>query len=839
MGMCDTEILRSGAQRRLSQILVLVLMATFAVYTMPAEAAVVLEQWVAATQQSNTVIEASFPTAPAEGNLLVAIVGNKDASDPPATPSGWVLEGGDSANSPGQLVYYKIAGAAESPTFNPGTYSIIASRGMHLYEYSGVDTGNPLASSVRLDGTGTTLTTGSINTSQDGSLILVGFTIAANTTSDGWTNGFVEEWDFTNGGAPAGKATYVGVDLEAGAAGTYSTSATTTVAGPWIGHVLVFNPDSPVTGTPPVAIDDPGGYAALLSSYAPVGWWRLGEGSGSTAVDLSPAANDGAYVSAFLSEPAVLVGDANTAMRLDGSGHVEISHDPSYLVDEGAVQFWMQVSAAPVSIEGIFSKDSNDFDTGGHLTVSLRSDGRIEARIQSTSETAIIAATSPLSANEWHHVLVAFGAAGFRLYVDGVLEASDPWTAGLGISSGGVGNREPIALGGSTVLSDDLAITPLNYPYSGWIDEVAILASPIADSDALALFLSGADRYETSTGAPLVVTDVRGVLRNDTDAEPGSLTASLISGPANAAAFTLDPSGSFTYTSSNGFSGTDSFVYEAVDSDLNTSQATASIEVQAAGFAIAGIVFEDVDFAGTALVYDGGATDAPLANVDVELYDDSDVFVTSTTTGADGIFNFTNVLDGNYKVRARSATLGDADTPPAGGLNASVPATWPYPIPEMTWGNGAAALGGQSPTADDSDIGDDLGPGDTWVSITISGADVSDVDFGFAYNLIVNTADDGLANATRSDQGSLRQFIKNANAIGTGGATTASSELDHGSQERALPKPRRWTCPPRRRPISPHGASRPSRPNQTLKTSPCVRQRCLPYQAMPPSVKSV
>ena len=57
----------------------------------------------------------------------------------------------------------------------------------------------------------------------------------------------------------------------------------------------------------------------------------------------------------------------------------------------------------------------------------------------------------------------------------------------------------------------------------------------------------------------------------------------------------------------------------------------------------------------------------------------------------------------------------------------------------------------------------------------MSGGNVTGVDFGFAYNLIVNAADDGLADNTRSDQGSLRQFIKNTNAIGTAGGTTANS----------------------------------------------------------------
>ena len=160
--------------------------------------------------------------------------------------------------------------------------------------------------------------------------------------------------------------------------------------------------------------------------------------------------------------------------------------------------------------------------------------------------------------------------------------------------------------------------------------------------------------------------------------------------------------------------------------------------------------------------------------MDVELYDAADTYITSVTTDASGGYSFTGIANGTYKVRVRSATVGDADTPPKGGLNATVPATWPYPLAELTWANGAALYGGQSPTLDDTATADNAGPGDTYVAVTVSGSDVGSVNFGFAYNLIVNTGDDTNADNVRSRQGSLRQFIKNANAIGSAGGTTAN-----------------------------------------------------------------
>ncbi len=183
-------------------------------------------------------------------------------------------------------------------------------------------------------------------------------------------------------------------------------------------------------------------------------------------------------------------------------------------------------------------------------------------------------------------------------------------------------------------------------------------------------------------------------------------------------------------------------------------------------------VFEDANFAGTASDYDGGAGDLALANVDVELYSNANAYITSTTTDGSGNFTFTGVGNGTYKVRVRSATIGDGNTPPRGTFNAACGITDPTSgtacaVAAQTWANGAAAYGGQSPIADDTATNNDAGPGNSWTSVVVNSGDVANVNFGFAYNLIVNTNDAG--------QGSLRQFVLNSNAIGAAAGTTANS----------------------------------------------------------------
>ena len=88
------------------------------------------------------------------------------------------------------------------------------------------------------------------------------------------------------------------------------------------------------------------------------------------------------------------------------------------------------------------------------------------------------------------------------------------------------------------------------------------------------------DAYSVNAGSTLTVTASSGVLDNDTDADGDSLTASLVSSPSNGT-LTFDTDGSFTYTPTSGFSGTDSFTYKASDGSLTSGTTTVTITVVA------------------------------------------------------------------------------------------------------------------------------------------------------------------------------------------------------------------------------------------------------------------
>jgi adhesin/invasin len=87
--------------------------------------------------------------------------------------------------------------------------------------------------------------------------------------------------------------------------------------------------------------------------------------------------------------------------------------------------------------------------------------------------------------------------------------------------------------------------------------------------------------YTVDQDGQLVVSSAIGVLANDTDPDGDNLTAQLVPGPdvQNGTLTLNDDDGSFTYTPEPGFSGTDTFEYEAFDGQATSNVATVTITV--------------------------------------------------------------------------------------------------------------------------------------------------------------------------------------------------------------------------------------------------------------------
>jgi ELWxxDGT repeat protein/VCBS repeat-containing protein len=99
--------------------------------------------------------------------------------------------------------------------------------------------------------------------------------------------------------------------------------------------------------------------------------------------------------------------------------------------------------------------------------------------------------------------------------------------------------------------------------------------APVAINDA-------DSRYRTSPGTTLDIPAVFGVLGNDTDSDgPTLLAVAGVKATTNNGTVTLNADGSFLYTPQAGFTGVDTFTYQATDSLLTSSLATVTVVVGA------------------------------------------------------------------------------------------------------------------------------------------------------------------------------------------------------------------------------------------------------------------
>jgi len=101
---------------------------------------------------------------------------------------------------------------------------------------------------------------------------------------------------------------------------------------------------------------------------------------------------------------------------------------------------------------------------------------------------------------------------------------------------------------------------------------VAINVSGVSDAP-----IAASNNYSLA-GNTSLSTPAPGVLSGDTDGDGDTLTALVVANPAHGT-LTLQPNGSFTYTPTIGYAGTDSFTYRASDGQLTSNIATVTLTV--------------------------------------------------------------------------------------------------------------------------------------------------------------------------------------------------------------------------------------------------------------------
>src|SRR5262249_41212146 len=151
----------------------------------------------------------SFSSTPTSGNLLIAVASTRTATGLTMASAGWseAINQGATGSTPGQAIFYKVAGASEPVLVTVNlTGGSNSANALQLYEYSGLTVNQALV----LDTTGSdvctlggtcplTVNSGSLTTTANNDLILAAVIDNQGSSLTGWSNSFVQVSNFKTG----------------------------------------------------------------------------------------------------------------------------------------------------------------------------------------------------------------------------------------------------------------------------------------------------------------------------------------------------------------------------------------------------------------------------------------------------------------------------------------------------------------------------------------------------------------------------------------------------------------------------------------------------------------
>ncbi len=241
------------------------------------------------------------------------------------------------------------------------------------------------------------------------------------------------------------------------------------------------------TSTVPQAPADT--YGAAVYNAEPELYWRLGETSGTTAGDTSINGVTGSILGNFtLNRAGALSGNAALGLaRPITGGFLGIGNKAGGNVVATTATSNPQVFSQEVWIKTTTTDGGRIFGFGSSSNGSASSnydrhlymldDGRVRFGVYNGS-TVTIDSQASLNDGQWHQVVSTFGSGGMRLYVDGVLNSSDPNTVAQNYNG-------YWKLGGDNTWGGNSQ----NY-FLGDVDEVAVFGSQLSAQTVRAHYIA-------------------------------------------------------------------------------------------------------------------------------------------------------------------------------------------------------------------------------------------------------------------------------------------------------------------------------------------------------------
>ena len=222
---------------------------------------------------------------------------------------------------------------------------------------------------------------------------------------------------------------------------------------------------------------DPTYYSEVLAD-APLGYWRLGESSGTTAADSSGNGRNGTYSGTYTLGAAGGINAVNTAVSFAGAGSVNINSSTLQPSNAATVEAWVKPASSCGNCT-IFEKSANGFPNTSFLMDI--SGGLFRCRFYKWGFLNQIQSNASFTADAWAHVACSWNGTTLRMYVNGVQQTA---TAALSapIDTGTGASRIGRLVNGTN-------------PFYGTIDEVAVYSTGLSGTRISAHYAAAGGAY--------------------------------------------------------------------------------------------------------------------------------------------------------------------------------------------------------------------------------------------------------------------------------------------------------------------------------------------------------
>jgi len=168
-------------------------------------------------------------------------------------------------------------------------------------------------------------------------------------------------------------------------------------------------------------------------------------------------------------------------ITLDGiNKFVELSQTEIFMLDQGTLA--LRFKAADVNRrQGLWSKNSAEDDSTNNLSLIIE-DSKVKIQYGNSNKGMTISSSS-VKKDTWYNLVMTFGDAGMKIYIDGLLNGMSSYTTSIS-------NNDQLVVGAITGNSSDLLILPLDFFFLGQIAQIQLYNEQLSSFQLNEIFKS-------------------------------------------------------------------------------------------------------------------------------------------------------------------------------------------------------------------------------------------------------------------------------------------------------------------------------------------------------------